>query len=914
MRSEERYRTVIDTIEDAYWEVDLSGNIVCLNECMARMYGRSKEDLMSLSYKECLDEETIKQVSQTLTRIYRTGQPETGLSWQIITGDGTRRTFETNVSLIKDLEGNSVGFCGISRDVTERRRREEALQLESILLRTLIDNVPDTIYVKDMALCKVIVNLADARNMGFQSADEATGKDDFAVYPKEMAEGFYADDQIVLQTGEPVLNREEYVLHENGQKHWMLTSKFPLRDGQGTIIGLVGIGREINERKEAELELQQAKESSEAANRAKSEFLANMSHEIRTPMNGIIGMTELALDTELTSEQREYMGMVQTSANALLTLINDILDFSKIEAGKLELDPIGFQIRDSIDDTLKSLAMRAHQKGLELACDVSTDVPDALIGDPGRLRQILVNLIGNAIKFTAEGEVIVRVDVEPGAAEDAMLHFSVADTGLGIPAEKQKLIFEAFSQADGSTTRHFGGTGLGLTISMRLVEAMGGQIWVESQPGLGSTFHFTARLGVTEEGTTSVTSTTDETWLNLPVLVVDDNSTNRHILERVLTRWQMRPVAVEGGKQALQAMAQARKAGEPFRLILLDSQMPEMDGFSLAEKIKGDPGLGGATIMMLSSSGQRTDAVRCRKLGVAAYLTKPVKQSDLRRAILNSLSATFNQDGKTALHQPTFNENRHHHRVLLAEDNEINQKLAVRLLEKEGHTVVVAGDGRQAVAAFEREAFDVILMDVQMPELNGYEATAAIRELEKTTGGRTAIIAMTAHAMKGDRERCFEAGMDGYVSKPINAKELFAAIAESALISSVSEERTSTLSPADAVFDREEALSRVEGDMEFFLELVELFLEQCPLLLTDSREAIARGDAQTLGRAAHALLGVVGNFGAKPAHAAAQKLDLIAREGSLNGAPEACEEFAVECERLKTALAALADVSVLCVA
>ncbi len=891
--SQALYSSLVNNLPVQILRKDLDGRFTFASQSFCELLGKSSKEILGKTDFDFYPRELAEKYRENDVQVAASG----GLFEDIERYEKDGQTCYVHVmkSAVPNASGNIIGVQAVFWDVTHRKQAEADLEQERYLLRTLLDNLPHNIYFKDSASRFIRVNRAMADYFGLKDPDGAIGHTDFDYFREEHARQARADEERLMETGEPLIDREEKETWPDGTDTWVSTTKLPLYDQEGRIIGTFGISRDITEQKRAAQAMQLAKDAAESASRAKSDFLANMSHEIRTPLNAIIGMTELVLDSNLSDSQQEYLRMVIESGDALLSLINDILDFSKIEAGKLDFDHALFDLQESLGDTMKSLAYRAHTKGLELACRIHPDVPAMLVGDVGRVRQVVINLVGNAIKFTDTGEVVLEVKFREESQGMAQLHFAVTDTGIGIPEDKVGSVFQAFEQADSSTTRRFGGTGLGLAISSRLVEHMGGEVWVESVHGSGSTFQFTAWLDLPSPDEVGPIVPRPVVVDGTRVLVVDDNETNRCILQEMLTNWRMVPTMAPDVPSALGILREAFLAGEMFPLVLTDANMPDHDGFTLAERVKQDSELSSTVIMMLTSGDRPGDISRCNELSVAAYLLKPVKQSELFDAIVMALGVTAAED---EFHVDIENaqEKLPPLRVLLAEDSLVNQKLAVGLLERHGHSVVVANHGREVLGAVETERFDLILMDVQMPEMDGLEATEIVRARERDTENHIPIVAMTAHAMQGDRQRCLEAGMDEYIAKPIRAKQLFLTLAKVMGFSaeplpvpdlpSGPQDNPNRPQQAAQTWDPDVALDSVKGDRDLLRIVVKTYLEEAPRLVTRMKDSLGQSNGAELNMAAHSLKGSLRFLAAEQGFQLAYQLELMGRDSDFEKAPD----------------------------
>lgn len=900
--SERRFRELAENINEVFWMLDPKKlEVIYVSPAFEEVWGRTCAEILQFqsTFLESVHPEDRERMKAVMERQIA-GEP-TDSEYRIVRPDGSIHWIHDRAFPIPGGDNEVVRVVGIAEDITERKAIEDNLRQSELQL-----NEAQRIALLGSWECDLVnqaVRWSEALHhmYGVTPANCVPSHESYRnfVHPDDRAEVFERLEQAMRDGQCYALDYRIIRADQTVRVHHVNVKVAVGADGKP--VKLFGTAQDITERKQMEDELRRARDVAIDSARLKSEFLANMSHEIRTPMNGVIGMTELALQTDLDPQQRDYLNIVKTSADSLLSIINDILDFSKIEAGRLDMDSIEFNLSKTISDAVRTLAFRAHERNLELLIEISADTPEVVIGDPGRLRQVLLNLLGNAVKFTHRGQIVVRVELAsppPGATPDcSTVHFSVVDTGIGIPSSKLRSIFQPFAQADGSTTRKYGGTGLGLAISSQLVEMMGGRIWVESEEGVGSTFHFVAQFRIPA----LPSSGPDRFQPRLRgqrVLIVDDNATNRHILRDALTQWQMEPTEADTGVAAFAALKEARNNNLPFSLVLLDACMPEMDGFAIAEQIRNCPDCAETTIMMMTSNDQVISKKPLRELGVRDYVVKPISRSDLYKAIKSVLThdaqpsqTTVGETSETAV------KTKRALRFLVAEDNEINQKLAVWLLEAQGHTVVVTANGRLAVDALEREPFDAVLMDVQMPEMNGLQATRIIREREQKTGGHIPIIAMTALAMNGDRERCLEAGMDGYLSKPVRLQELHDAI--DALFSKATRP-VHGLQPAkrSRAFDVAGMLSRLEGNTKLMHELISIFQREASVQLADIRKALDQNDPDAVYTSAHRFKGTAAIFEDRPLIGAVQRLEHTARNQQLAAAPAMLAEVQRELERL----------------
>jgi len=772
--SEEKFRKIIETAPDGYYEVDLDGNFVFFNDSMCKILGYSRSELSEMNQRKSMDETNSRKLTDIFNKVLETGVPTKSVDWILTNKEGSKRFVESSVSLINNPKGEPVGFGVLVRDATQRQRAE-------------------------------------------------------ALYREKLA--------------------------------------------------------------------------AEAASQTKSEFLASMSHEIRTPLNAIIGLVEMTLTSDLPPDQREDLDVVKSSAYSLLSIINNILDFSKIEAGKLEFEQTPFSLRHFLDESMKIMGIKSHEKGIELAYRIAPGVPDRLLGDDARLRQVLLNLIDNAIKFTDEGEVIVYVATQSQTEYEVFLHISVVDTGIGIPADKQRSIFGAYNQAEVTTVRRYGGTGLGLAVSAQLVNLMGGRIKIKSQPGQGSRFRFTARFIRQQNRDTPQKEVSYPELAGLNVLVVDDNGSSRKILKEIMESQNMKPVLASAAEEARDLLLKAQVEGTPFDVILIDSDMPQTDGFSLAAWILQQNISNAGIIMMLTFPHikRKSDLA---KLGISNSVLKPVGAPELISTILKHLGiAKPAPDFAAEAPQRIKRVPSRTLKILVAEDTPFNQKFILRLLASWNHQTTLVENGHQALEAFQRDSFDIVLMDVQMPEMDGLETTGAFRETERKWEGHIPIIAMTAHVVKGDRERCLEAGMDEYISKPIDSDKLFEAIERLTKTSDIKK----SVATDSVTMDKELLLKAFDGDSNFLKEVVEIFLEDYPRLLDNLHGSLDEGDCATFMRTAHSLKGMLKNFRAETAAEVAFNLETKGKEADLNGVQADIESLTVQISEVDKTLRKMID-------
>ncbi len=913
--SETFYQTLVETLPQNILRKDLQGRFTFANRRFCASLGKESGEIIGKTDFDLFPAELAGKYHRDDLRVMHTLE-----NLDTVEAHQTTHGEKLFVHVIKtplyDALGRVIGIQGIFWDVTQRKKIEEALAYERDLLRALLDNIPDRIYFKDVHSRFLRCSLSMAKRLGMNDPKEVVGKTDFDFHPAELAQGFFEDEQRILLTGQPLINKLEKQTDTEGHEIWASVTKVPTYNQAGSITGIIGISRDVTALKQAEAALEQARDAALEMARMKTEFLANMSHEIRTPMNAITGMTGLLLDTRLNQEQREFVDTIRNSTDTLLGIINEILDFSKMEAGKLTLEIIDFELRDAVESTVEMLAERAHRKGIELNCWLDQDVPNFLRGDPGRFRQILANLLSNAVKFTDCGEVLVRV-IKAGETDDEVaLHVAVSDTGIGISEEARQRIFQAFTQADGSTTRKYGGTGLGLTISKQLVEMMRGEIGVESAPGKGSTFWFKLPFAKPVPEATHSREFEGGDLAGLHVLVVDGNATHRQILHHQLARWRMEDVTALNGAEALEILRHEAGAGKGFDLVILEMALPEMDGLTLAQTIKNDPALATQRLVLLTNLGHRPDPAMMQATGISACLVKPVRQSRLFDCLADVMSAppggVARAPSPTASHpamSASLEAAARSVRVLVAEDNAVNQRLALKQLKKLGYHADAVANGKEVLDALQRLPYDIILMDCQMPEMDGYEVTERIRQSEKVSSihSKSApyIIALTANALQGDRERCLAAGMNDYVTKPLHITEL-GSVLQRALLRTPPSARPSVETPGEEILDRAVIAGlrelREPGQPDPLAELIELFLKDARPRLEKMAAALGEKDVSTLAAAAHTLKGSASNLGARRLAGLCANLEKQAKAGELQEAADILLDVKSEFRRVEETL------------
>jgi two-component system sensor histidine kinase/response regulator len=898
LASEARFRELVELADDVIFRTDAEGRFAYANPAAEEALGDAGGTLLGRAFLDLVRSDYREHARRFYEDQRQQGIPNTYCEFPMLAREGGELWVGQRAQLLTE-DGRFAGLQAVARNITERKLVQQAIEREREQLRQIVTHAPVAMAMLDREGRHLAHSTRWLRYLGTPDPS-VVGRTVGEVWP-----GMPEKYQRVLEralAGEVVSEPEDALEREDGTRVFLRWTVHPWRDSEGAVAGVVLAVQSIDL-------LVRARQAALEASRLKSEFVANMSHEIRTPMNGVIGMTRLLLDTGLTPEQREYAEVIDGSGRALLEIINDILDFSKIEAGRIDLDNVEFDLRRAVREVLGSFAEAAQAKGLELLCLIRHDVPNALSGDPGRLRQVLTNLVGNAVKFTEQGEVVLRVTLDEPDGDGIVVRFEVRDTGIGIDTDLKSRLFQSFVQADGSATRRYGGTGLGLAISKSLVSLMGGVIDVLSRPGRGSTFWFTVRLERQVPGASAVPPPSAR-LAGRRVLVVDDNATNRQILKQQLGYWGLRTTTVESGPRALAALRQAAAAGPGFDIAILDMKMPEMDGLVLGRAIKDEPSLAGVKLVLLTSFGQRGHGAEASRIGISAYLTKPVDEADLYDCLVEVMDEERRRRAPHLVTRHSLRELRPvvAARVLVAEDNEVNQKVAVRILEKLGYRVEVAENGQEALEACARTCYDAVLMDGQMPGLDGFEATRLIRERERQAGSaRLPIVAMTASAMKGDREKCLEAGMDDYVTKPVTPEALEAVLRRWVGNAAAPAERAASVAPAPGGFLDEAivgSLMSVDDDGSLMDEVVATFLKIAPVRLGAIRKA-ARGNAVQLERAAHSFLGSCGNLGCRRMADLCARLEVLGRSGSTEGATDLARALEEEYTAVKPHLEAL---------